>query len=122
MATVASRIDRAQPDSSQTCVKHTMNIPPLYLVIYLVGINLITFGAYAFDKRCACTRKRRVSESGLLLLALIGGSPMAWLAQQLLRHKTKKGSFRLRFWMIVALQVVVVAVVVIKANGWDKVQ
>lgn len=43
----------------------------------------------------------RVPENTLHLLALLGGWPGALYAQQTLRHKTQKTSFRIVFWMTV---------------------
>jgi uncharacterized membrane protein YsdA (DUF1294 family) len=40
-------------------------------------------------------------------MALIGGSPGALIAQQVLRHKTAKRSFQLTYWGIVVAQVAV---------------
>ena len=40
-------------------------------------------------------------EARLHLLELCGGWPGALVARQWLRHKTQKGSYRLRFWAIV---------------------
>ena len=53
----------------------------------------------------------RIPENTLLLVSLLGGSPCAFAAQQLFRHKTRKQPFLTRFWMVVAFQVVV-------AIGW----
>ena len=39
-----------------------------------------------------------------MTLALLGGAPGAWAAQQLLRHKTRKEPFRSRLWLIAGLQ------------------
>jgi uncharacterized membrane protein YsdA (DUF1294 family) len=36
-------------------------------------------------------------------LALLGGWPAAWLAQQVLRHKTAKPAFQSTYWSAVAL-------------------
>lgn len=71
----------------------------------LLLINLLTYGAFAWDKRCATTARRRVPEATLLQLALIGGSPAAKLAQRHLRHKTRKMPFAARLNGIVAVQV-----------------
>jgi uncharacterized membrane protein YsdA (DUF1294 family) len=67
-------------------------VPALYLTV-----SLITFAAYALDKRAAKNSQSRTRESTLHLLALIGGWPGALLAQKMLRHKSKKRSFQIVF-------------------------
>jgi uncharacterized membrane protein YsdA (DUF1294 family) len=52
-----------------------------------------------------------VSENALLWTGLLGGWPGAIVAQQLLRHKTQKASFRSAFWMSVVANVVVFVLV-----------
>lgn len=46
-----------------------------------------------------------MSESTLLLLGLVGGWPGAIVAQQTLRHKTIKLSFRVSFWLSVVVNI-----------------
>ncbi len=75
------------------------------LLALLLGLGLllsaVCFGAYAVDKRAAIAGRRRVPEATLLLLGLAGGWPGGLLAQQFLRHKTRKTGFRIRFWLTV---------------------
>jgi uncharacterized membrane protein YsdA (DUF1294 family) len=80
-----------------------------FLGAWLAGINLTTFGYYGYDKARARAGLRRVPEVVLHLLALAGGSPAAWLAMRTFRHKTVKGSFRLAFWLVVAVQLLLAA-------------
>jgi len=58
---------------------------------------------YAVDKSAAKKGIWRTQESTLHLLSLTGGWPGALVAQQKLRHKSKKESFRLVFWATVVL-------------------
>jgi len=78
------------------------------ILLYLLLINGITFISYGLDKRAAIKGKRRTRERSLHLMALMGGSPAAFLAQRTFRHKTIKRSFRLMYWLIVALQIGVI--------------
>ncbi len=64
-------------------------------------LSLLTFWMYWVDKRAAQTGQWRTPESTLQLVALAGGWPGAWLAQQVLRHKSSKLSFRLVYWLMV---------------------
>ena len=77
-------------------------LPLAVLVIYLV-ISVITFAAYARDKSAARDGRWRTKESSLQLLALCGGWPGAIIAQQSLRHKSQKLSFRIGLWCMIAL-------------------
>ncbi len=78
------------------------SIPPLILALYLIA-SLLTFVIYALDKSAARKGAWRTPESTLHLLSLAGGWPGALIAQQTLRHKSKKESFRFIFWLTVFL-------------------
>ena len=80
-------------------------VPKQFLFAY-AGVSFICFMAYAIDKSAARSGGWRTAERTLLVLGLAGGWPGAILAQQLLRHKTTKPSFRSAFWGTVVLNVV----------------
>jgi uncharacterized membrane protein YsdA (DUF1294 family)/cold shock CspA family protein len=77
---------------------------PLVPMAYL-GLSLLAFIAYAFDKSAAVSGRWRTAEQTLHIVSLAGGWPGALLAQQLLRHKTSKQSFIFAFWLTVLLNV-----------------
>jgi uncharacterized membrane protein YsdA (DUF1294 family)/cold shock CspA family protein len=68
-----------------------------------LGLSVITFVAYAVDKSAARKNQWRISEGTLHVLGLIGGWPGALVAQQVLRHKSKKEAFRVAFWLSVVV-------------------
>ena len=72
------------------------------LLIYLV-MSMLAFGLYWYDKQQAKAGQWRTPEKVLHGVELLGGWPDACVAQQLLRHKTRKVSFQLWFWLIVAV-------------------
>lgn len=69
------------------------------------GLSAVSLMAYAFDKSAAVAGRWRTSERTLLLLGLAGGWPGGLLAQQWLRHKSSKVSFRQAFWGTVVVNV-----------------
>ena len=76
----------------------------------LLGWNVATLLAYGYDKLLARSGQERVPELALHLLSLCGGSPGAFVGMVLFRHKTRDQGFRLLFFAIVALQVLVLLV------------
>lgn len=72
-------------------------------------VNLVTFAAYALDKRAAIRGQRRISERSLHLWSLAGGWPAAWCAQRLMRHKTMKTPFQRAYGLTVLLHGLLVA-------------
>lgn len=69
----------------------------------LALLNIATFFVYWKDKTAAEEERIRVREDVLHALALLGGWPAAWLAQQTLRHKTSKLAFQAVFWATVVI-------------------
>jgi uncharacterized membrane protein YsdA (DUF1294 family)/cold shock CspA family protein len=66
-------------------------------------VNGITLVLYVVDKSAAEEGRWRTPEARLHLFALAGGWPAAAFAQQKLRHKTTKESFRAMFWLTVVV-------------------
>ena len=85
-----------------TILTLTAKLPLAGFGLY-IGASLIAFVAYALDKAAACSGKWRTQESTLHLLALVGGWPGALVAQNRLRHKSRKISFQVVFWATVLL-------------------
>lgn len=79
----------------------TGRISPVLPAVYAM-MSAVTVGAYGRDKNRARHGGRRVSENALHLLELSGGWPGALAAQQWFHHKTRKVSYQLLFWIIVA--------------------
>lgn len=77
-------------------------LPSAVLGLYL-GASLVAFVAYARDKSAAKKGRWRTPENTLHLFAVIGGWPGALVAQGLLRHKSRKRSFQIAFWLTVAI-------------------
>lgn len=66
-------------------------------------MSLLAVGLYDYDKKQARVQGQRTPEKVLHGVELLGGWPGALIAQQLFRHKTRKVSYQLVFWLIVLL-------------------
>jgi uncharacterized membrane protein YsdA (DUF1294 family) len=76
---------------------------PIVVLWFYLAASIITFLFYAIDKSAAKQGLWRTPENTLHLLALAGGWPGALVAQKWLRHKSKKPSFQLVFWVSVVI-------------------
>lgn len=74
-------------------------------VSYILIVNIVTFIIYGVDKLKAKEHWWRISESTLLLLALVGGSVGAWLGMKVWHHKTLHKKFKYGVPTIFILQV-----------------
>ena len=81
------------------------------LIIYLVTINVATFFVYGIDKWKAKRSKWRITETALLLLAVLGGSIGAWMGMRVWHHKTLHKKFRYGIPLIIIAQVVLALIV-----------
>ena len=81
------------------------------VLAWLGAINLVAVITYRYDKTIAGSRRTRVPEGILLLLAVVGGTVGAAMAMWLIRprHKTQSGGFLLWFFLILILQVAALA-------------
>ena len=73
----------------------------LWPLLAYLGMSLFSIWQYSRDKHNAQSGAWRIPEKQLHAVELLGGWPGALLAQQLLRHKTKKASYQGVFWLIV---------------------
>jgi uncharacterized membrane protein YsdA (DUF1294 family)/cold shock CspA family protein len=75
-------------------------VPIPWPVLVYAGMSLITFGFYAVDKRRAREGRWRIREVTLHALELAGGWPGGLVAQPFFRHKQRKRSYQMVFWLI----------------------
>jgi uncharacterized membrane protein YsdA (DUF1294 family)/cold shock CspA family protein len=89
---------------SALLIKEQHNFFPFFAYTLM---SLATLIVYAYDKTKAHKNEWRVSEKTLQLLALLGGWPGALITQRAIRHKNKKISFQVVFWIIVNIHLVI---------------
>ena len=64
------------------------------LLVWLAGVNVVTFALYGIDKYRAKKGRWRIPERTLLLLPLLGGSVGGILGVAAFHHKTRHWYFR----------------------------
>ncbi len=79
-----------------------------WLLYNVIGINVVTYIAFARDKYAAMKHRKRISIMTLLGFTFIGGSIGGLFAMYSLRHKTQKDYFTLGVPLILVMQVVVI--------------
>lgn len=80
----------------------TANVIPL---LFYPVMSVVTFYLYASDKSRAQQKQWRVPEKTLHFCELMGGWLGGFVAQQKFRHKTRKTSYQLVFWLITAFHI-----------------
>ena len=78
------------------------------LFYYLIVINVVTFTVYGIDKLKAKQGSWRISETTLLILAVIGGSIGALLGMKVWRHKTMHKKFKYGLPLILIIQIILI--------------
>lgn len=76
------------------------------VLCYYLILNLLLLVVMWWDKRAAIRDRRRVPESTLFILALLGGAVGGFLGMRLCRHKTRKPAFYIIFGLSLVLHVV----------------
>ncbi|MBI2990081.1 MAG: DUF1294 domain-containing protein [Candidatus Magasanikbacteria bacterium] len=76
-------------------------------LLYLLGMNALSFFYFGIDKIKSRFKNRRISEVTLWLLSLFGGSAGAVLGMYFFRHKTKKLSFQAGMACILTVQILI---------------
>ncbi|GJG33373.1 hypothetical protein PRMUPPPA20_14820 [Xylanibacter ruminicola] len=79
------------------------------IIYILIGINVLTFFVYGWDKWKAKHGKWRISEATLLMLALVGGTIGALLGMQVWHHKTMHLKFKYGLPLILLAQIALIA-------------
>lgn len=90
---------------------------PFYLlIVYLSVANIITFLLYGVDKVKAKRGWMRISETTLLLMAILGGSLGALFGMNIWHHKTNHWKFTIGVPLVLLCQIALVVWIYIALN------
>ncbi len=83
------------------------NNKEIFILVYLVSINLISFILFGIDKNKAEKKEWRISESSLLAVSFFGGSIGSLIGMVIFKHKLSKKKFYIGIPCILVLTKVV---------------
>lgn len=86
----------------------------IYIVVYLIIVNLITCILYGIDKLKSVAGGRRTPEKVLLGFAFAGGSLGALAGMQIFRHKTRHLKFRILVPLFLILHIMLLVFIYVK--------
>ena len=84
----------------------------LYVICYLLIVNIIAFFLMGIDKKKAQTGAWRIPEKTLFLSAILGGGVGAIAGMQLFRHKTRHRSFVIGMPLILLAWIILLAALI----------
>ena len=85
-----------------------------YVILYVLLINCLGFGAMALDKFKAERARWRIPEKTLFTITLLGGGIGTIAGMYLFRHKTKKLYFTIGFPTILISEIALIIYAIIK--------
>lgn len=92
-----------------------MSNAQLYQIVFVLIASVIGVVLTVYDKIAAkIAQRHRVPEAVLVTFGVLGGALFMYAVMQLIRHKTRKPKFSVRFPVIILLQIVVLVVL----NVW----
>lgn len=83
-----------------------------YVFTFIIIMNVITYTLYKKDKNAALDMVWRVPEQTLHLVALLGGWPAAYYAQNKYRHKTQKKAFQTIYKCTIILNIILILILI----------
>ncbi|MBA30477.1 MAG: hypothetical protein CL905_01340 [Dehalococcoidia bacterium] len=78
------------------------------IIITLITANIFSFLLILIDKYLSRNQLRRIPENQLFLLALFGGWLLGIIGMTLIRHKTSKRSFQIKYFISSLLNIAVI--------------
>ncbi|MCR5279173.1 MAG: DUF1294 domain-containing protein [Lachnospiraceae bacterium] len=84
----------------------------IWLVTYVIAVNLIGFAAMGLDKFKAKNHAWRIPESTLFFIAIIGGSIGSIAGMRLFHHKTLHKKFTVGMPLILLVQIALILILI----------
>ena len=79
----------------------------LFLISYIITVNIVGFALMGLDKWKAVRRNWRIPESTLFIIAIIGGSVGSIIGMYTFHHKTRRWLFAYGMPAILVVQIII---------------
>jgi len=76
-------------------------------LLYILGVNVITFILMRIDKKKAIEQQYRIPERTFWFLSILGGAIGSYLGMKAFRHKTKHVSFMVGMPILIFVNVII---------------
>ena len=88
------------------------------IIIILITANIFSFLLILLDKYLSRQQLRRIPENQLFLLALLGGWFLGIIGMKLIRHKTSKKSFKIKYFISSLLSSIAIFLLYFSIQIW----
>ncbi|WP_084170577.1 DUF1294 domain-containing protein [Clostridium algidicarnis] len=78
------------------------------ILFYFILLNILGFLSMYIDKSRSKKSQWRISESTLIIIAVLGGSIGSYLGMKKFRHKTKHSKFKYGIPFIIFIQIIII--------------
>lgn len=86
----------------------------IFVLCYLLFINILSSLLAVIDKRRAVRSKWRISENTLLLAGLLGGAFGEYITMKKINHKTLHAEFMIGLPLEITLHIVIIVLIIAK--------
>lgn len=76
------------------------------LILYILGVNAITFLLMRIDKQKAVKDQYRIPERTFWLLSILGGAIGSYAGMKMFHHKTKHPSFTIGMPLLIVVNII----------------
>lgn len=76
------------------------------LILYILGVNAITFLLMRIDKQKAVKDQYRIPEHTFWLLSILGGAIGSYAGMKMFHHKTKHPSFTIGMPLLIVVNII----------------
>ena len=83
-----------------------------YIFLLFFLFNILSFILTVVDKELAKKNKQRIPENYFFIIAILGGWPLGILTMKIVRHKTLKRSFQVKYFLSICSNLIATGLII----------